>query len=209
MATDYLIHVREVQPHGPYRLLGWSLGGNVVHAMATHLQSEGEEVEMLVMLDSYPGHFLPNTEAPTEEEALIALLALGGYDPDHMDGKPLNMESAIEILHKDGSALASLEKTTILNLKETYVNSVTLLGKYVPKKFKGNLIFFRSTMIPEWFDPISPDTWSSYIEGEIEQYDIDCRHKDLCQPEPLAEIGKVLANRLQEKKGVIIYDESI
>ncbi len=32
------------------------------------------------MLDSYPGHFLPNTEAPTEEEALIALLALGGYD---------------------------------------------------------------------------------------------------------------------------------
>ncbi len=26
MAADYLKHVREVQPHGPYRLLGWSLG---------------------------------------------------------------------------------------------------------------------------------------------------------------------------------------
>ena len=25
MAADYLKHVREVQPHGPYRLLGWSL----------------------------------------------------------------------------------------------------------------------------------------------------------------------------------------
>ncbi len=87
MAADYLKHVREVQPHGPYRLLGWSLGGNVVHAMAAQLQNEGEEVELLVMLDSYPGHFLPNTEAPTEEEALIALLALGGYDPDNMDGK--------------------------------------------------------------------------------------------------------------------------
>ena len=49
--------------------------------MAAQLQNEGEEVELLVMLDSYPGHFLPNTEAPTEEEALIALLALGGYDP--------------------------------------------------------------------------------------------------------------------------------
>ena len=99
------------------------------------------KVELLVMLDSYPGHFLPNTEAPTEEEALIALLALGGYDPDNMDGKPLTMESAVEILRKDGSALASLEEETILNLKETYVNSVGLLGKYVPKVYNGDIIF--------------------------------------------------------------------
>ncbi|MBY0599262.1 amino acid adenylation domain-containing protein [Bacillus bingmayongensis] len=209
MAADYLEHIREIQPYGPYRLLGWSLGGNVVHAMATHLQNQGEEVELLVMLDSYPGHFLPNTEAPTEEEALIALLALGGYDPDNMDGKPLDMANAIEILRRDGSALASLEEETILNLKETYVNSVGLLGKYVPKQFHGNLVFFRSTIIPEWFDPISPDTWLSYIDGEIEQYDIDCRHKDLCQPGPLTEIGQVLANRLQGMKGVSKYDESI
>ena len=101
--------------------------------MAAQLQNEGEEVELLVMLDSYPGHFLPNTEAPTEEEALIALLALGGYDPDNMDGKPLTMESAVEILRKDGSALASLEEETILNLKETYVNSVGLLGNMYRK----------------------------------------------------------------------------
>ncbi|MBC6973014.1 amino acid adenylation domain-containing protein [Bacillus sp. Xin] len=202
MAADYLEHIREIQPHGPYRLLGWSLGGNVVHAMATHLQNQGEEVELLVMLDSYPGHFLPNTEAPTEEEALIALLALGGYDPDNMDGKPLDMANAIDILRRDGSALASLEEETILNLKETYVNSVGLLGKYVPKQFHGNIVFFRSTIIPEWFDPISPDTWLNYIDGEIEQYDIDCRHKDLCQPGPLTEIGQVLASRQQRVKGV-------
>ncbi|PFN48379.1 non-ribosomal peptide synthetase [Bacillus thuringiensis] len=202
MAADYLKHVREVQPHGPYRLLGWSLGGNVVHAMAAQLQNEGEEVELLVMLDSYPGHFLPNTEAPTEEEALIALLALGGYDPDNMDGKPLTMESAVEILRKDGSALASLEEETILNLKETYVNSVGLLGKYVPKVYNGDILFFRSTVIPDWFDPISPNTWLNYLDGQIVQHDIDCRHKDLCQPGPLTEIGQVLAKYLQNKKGV-------
>ena len=153
------------------------------------------------MLDSYPGH-LPNTEAPTEEEALIALLALGGYDPDNMDGKPLTMESAVEILRKDGSALASLEEETILNLKETYVNSVGLLGKYVPKVYNGDILFFRSTVIPDWFDPISPNTWLNYLDGQIVQHDIDCRHKDLCQPGPLTEIGQVLAKYLQNKKGV-------
>nr|WGE05192.1 hypothetical protein P5640_24825 [Bacillus subtilis] len=33
-----------------------------------------------------------------DEEALIALLALGGYDPDSLGDKPLDFEAAIEIL---------------------------------------------------------------------------------------------------------------
>ncbi|PGO77765.1 hypothetical protein CN980_10975 [Bacillus cereus] len=195
MAADYLKHIREIQPHGPYKLLGWSLGGNVVHAMATHLQNQGEEVELLVMLDSYPGHLLPNVDTPTEEEALIALLALGGFNLDNMNGKPLNMENVIEVLRRDDSKLASLEEETILNLKEIHVNAVSLLGNYVPKKFHGNLVFFKATIIPEGFNPISPDIWRSYISGEIEQYDIDCTHENLCQSGPLTKIGQLLASR--------------
>ncbi|MCM3385244.1 non-ribosomal peptide synthetase DhbF [Bacillus subtilis] len=198
MAADYIKQIRTVQPKGPYHLLGWSLGGNVVQAMATQLQNQGEEVSLLVMLDAYPNHFLPIKEAPDDEEALIALLALGGYDPDSLGDKPLDFEAAIEILRRDGSALASLDETVILNLKNTYVNSVCILGSYKPKTFRGNVLFFRSTIIPEWFDPIEPDSWKPYINGQIEQIDIDCRHKDLCQPEPLAQIGKVLAVKLEE-----------
>lgn len=198
MAADYIKQIRTVQPKGPYHLLGWSLGGNVVQAMATQLQNQGEEVSLLVMLDAYPNHFLPIKEAPDDEEALIALLALGGYDPDSLGDKPLDFEAAIEILRRDGSALASLDETVILNLKNTYVNSVGILGSYKPKTFHGNVLFFRSTIIPEWFDPIEPDSWKPYISGQIEQIDIDCRHKDLCQPEPLAQIGKVLAVKLEE-----------
>ncbi|MGG0941585.1 non-ribosomal peptide synthetase DhbF [Bacillus subtilis] len=198
MAADYIKQIRTVQPKGPYHLLGWSLGGNVVQAMATQLQNQGEEISLLVMLDAYPNHFLPIKEAPDDEEALIALLALGGYDPDSLGDKPLDFEAAIEILRRDGSALASLDETVILNLKNTYVNSVGILGSYKPKTFRGNVLFFRSTIIPEWFDPIEPDSWKPYINGQIEQIDIDCRHKDLCQPEPLAQIGRVLAVKLEE-----------
>lgn len=198
MAADYIEQIRTVQPKGPYHLLGWSLGGNVVQAMATQLQNHGEEVSLLVMLDAYPNHFLPIKKAPDDEEALIALLALGGYDPDSLGDKPLDFETAIEILRRDGSALASLDESVILNLKNTYVNSVGILGSYKPKTFRGNVLFFRSTIIPEWFDPIEPDSWKPYINGQIEQIDIDCRHKDLCQPEPLAQIGKVLAVKLEE-----------
>lgn len=197
MTADYIQHIRSVQPAGPYRLLGWSFGGNVAHAMAVQLQREGEEVSFLAMLDAYPSHFLPLRGEPDEEEALTALLALGGYDPDSLGDVPLTMDSAIEILRSDSSALASLDAATIMNLKKTYENSVRILGAYVPERFEGNLLFFRSTVIPDWFDPIEPEMWIPYIGGKIERHDIACRHKDLCQPGPLAEIGRTVLAKLQ------------
>ncbi|MDS0527391.1 amino acid adenylation domain-containing protein [Clostridium sp. SHJSY1] len=200
MAADYIEHIRTIQPTGPYNLLGWSLGGNIVHAMATQLQEQGEEIEIVAMLDSYPNRFLPIKDAPDEEESLIALLALGGYDPDELGDKPLDLAGAIEILRQDGSALASLDEETILNLKETYINSVRILKEYSPKPFNGDILFFRSTIIPDWFEPIYPEAWKPYIHGKVEQYDIHCRHKDMCQPGPLAEIGRILAKKLHEAK---------
>ncbi|MCM3782687.1 amino acid adenylation domain-containing protein [Neobacillus mesonae] len=204
MAADYIKHIREVHPKGPYRLAGWSLGGNVAHAVAVQLEAAGEEVEIMVMLDAYPGHFLPLGKGPDDEEALIALLALGGYDPDTLDNQKLTLEHALKILQRDGSALASLTEETILNLKDAYVNSVRILGSYVPGKFNGELLFFRSTIIPDWFEPIDPDTWKPYIGGNMIRHDIECRHKDMCQAGPLEEIGRIVAARLMETSKVYI-----
>ncbi|MFD4528139.1 amino acid adenylation domain-containing protein [Streptomyces sp. NPDC058470] len=54
MAADYADQIRAVQATGPYHLLGWSFGGTVAHAVATHLQDQGEEVALLVSLDGFP-----------------------------------------------------------------------------------------------------------------------------------------------------------
>jgi nonribosomal peptide synthetase DhbF len=43
MAEDYLAVIRRVQAHGPYRLLGWSFGAIVAHAIATKIQKGGRE----------------------------------------------------------------------------------------------------------------------------------------------------------------------
>lgn len=165
--------------------------------MAVQLQQEGEEVSFLAMLDAFPSHYLPLRGEPDEEEALVALLALGGYDPKTIGDEPLDIAGAIEILQSDGSALASLDEAIIMNLKKTYENSVRILSAFVPERFHGDLLFFHSTIIPDWFDPIEPEMWAPFIDGEIERYDIACRHKDLCQPGPLAEIGSILSTKLQ------------
>ncbi|EON33245.1 Non-ribosomal peptide synthetase modules-related protein [Gordonia terrae C-6] len=43
--------IRATQPQGPYRLVGWSVGGVIAHEIARRLVELGEEVALLVLLD--------------------------------------------------------------------------------------------------------------------------------------------------------------
>ncbi|MEV0332839.1 amino acid adenylation domain-containing protein [Nocardia sp. NPDC050717] len=76
LARYYLDAVRRIQPHGPYHLLGYSLGGNIAHAMADILVAEGEQVGYVGLLDSHPLSNLTERAAatladPSGMEALV------------------------------------------------------------------------------------------------------------------------------------------
>ncbi|MEU3076153.1 amino acid adenylation domain-containing protein [Streptomyces laurentii] len=67
LAAHYVDAIRAVQPHGPYHLGGWSLGGLVATEMAGQLTAAGEPVALVVMLDTgmppYLGTDLPDRAA--------------------------------------------------------------------------------------------------------------------------------------------------
>ena len=56
IAAECIIAMRQQQPHGPYRIAGFSSGGIVAFEMAQQLHHEGEKVSRLILLDCYaPG----------------------------------------------------------------------------------------------------------------------------------------------------------
>ncbi|SFS90675.1 non-ribosomal peptide synthase/polyketide synthase [Saccharopolyspora flava] len=80
MAADYVAQIRAVQPSGPYQLLGWSFGGNVVQEMAAQLRDAGEEVSLLVVLDASPMDGGPTDEQRAgfaEQEETVAGVLTG------------------------------------------------------------------------------------------------------------------------------------
>ncbi|HEX8767444.1 MAG TPA: amino acid adenylation domain-containing protein, partial [Jatrophihabitans sp.] len=101
LAADYLERIREVQPHGPYRLLGWSFGGVVAFCMAALLAEQQEQVEFLALLDASVGElrgsrYLAEEEEPAvgDEQVLRELVAehrrVGErYRPAHFPGDAL------------------------------------------------------------------------------------------------------------------------
>ena len=52
MAADYVREMRRIQPHGPYRIAGECVGGVCAYEMACQLENAGEEVALLVLLDT-------------------------------------------------------------------------------------------------------------------------------------------------------------
>lgn len=53
MAKNYLSAIQEVQPFGPYYLLGYSFGGNLIHEIAHLLAEDGQKIKLLAMIDSW------------------------------------------------------------------------------------------------------------------------------------------------------------
>ena len=52
LADTMLVHVREIQAHGPYHLAGYSVGGLLAYEIAGRLRNLGEEVRWLALLDA-------------------------------------------------------------------------------------------------------------------------------------------------------------
>ena len=51
MAAYYVQQIQSIQPIGPYRLGGMCAGGVIAYAMAARLRSQGEQVEVVTILD--------------------------------------------------------------------------------------------------------------------------------------------------------------
>ncbi|MCG1043369.1 amino acid adenylation domain-containing protein [Mycetohabitans sp. B8] len=176
MAADYIDQIRRIQPNGPYYLLGWSLGGNVVHSMATQLEQQGERVALLAVLDATPDHAQRHDESEVIEEADFYILLFARHDAASSS--------------KAGHYL--WEKT-----RAVIQNNQRIVTSFSPRIYGGDMLFFRATMLQDTSDKlIPPQAWQPYVRGYVEVHDIACKHYDMELPTPIAQIGHILRQKL-------------
>ncbi|MFF0408961.1 amino acid adenylation domain-containing protein [Kitasatospora sp. NPDC004745] len=197
LAAHYADRLREVQPEGPYRLLGWSTGGIIAHAVAVRLQELGHRVDLLAILDAYPAEGFRDLPVPDQAEALEALLTMGGYGPADLDGRPLELGAVTELLRREGSPLAGLADATVAALNRIYLNTNDLVRGYDHRRFDGDVLFFRAT-VDTIDETLVPELWTPYVSGRIDNTDVACSHKDMTLPAPIAHIARVISDHLEK-----------
>jgi acyl transferase domain-containing protein/thioesterase domain-containing protein/NAD(P)-dependent dehydrogenase (short-subunit alcohol dehydrogenase family)/acyl carrier protein len=80
-ARDYITELRQVQPHGPYLLGGFSGGGLTALEMAHQLRAQGEQVALLTLLDT-PLPWRPGLTG--RDKVLIKLAELRRKGPGYL-----------------------------------------------------------------------------------------------------------------------------
>ncbi|MGA5563326.1 amino acid adenylation domain-containing protein [Streptomyces platensis] len=192
-AADYVHHLRSVQPHGPYRLLGWSVGGILAHTVAVLLQEAGETVELLALLDAFPAEQWRERPAPEEGDALTAVLRMAGFD---RTGERTRGD-VLATLRRAGSPLAGLTDHTLSKIVDIVPNHARMMRAHHHRPYEGDLLFFTAAA-PRAEDWLTREAWRPHVTGTIINRDLDCTHPQLMQDRHLDEIAAVLAPHLKE-----------
>ncbi|WEN15097.1 amino acid adenylation domain-containing protein [Rhodanobacter sp. AS-Z3] len=169
IAAIHLARIRELQPHGPYRLTGWSIGGLLAHAVATRLQAAGEQVSLLVLLDAYPFEALCELTAAVEGQSGAATSVAVSRLTQHVG-----------------------TDAVVVQMLGTLEHSAALAATFRPATFDGDMVFIRAA------DPLrntplpTVDLWKKHISGSLKLHDVRADHFSLLDPPHRAAIGELL-----------------
>jgi thioesterase domain-containing protein len=202
MAEFNLDAIRQIQAHGPYFLIGYSLGGLVVLDMAQRLSDAGEKVGLLAMLDSYPHiRYLPLAQ-------FIRLKARRAIRRAADMRQALMRDSISEILRRrkqrgggvaDRSQTTSGPPSTGISFAAAAIQvrdkAVLALAHYQPRFYRGKINFVRAE-IASYF-PQDPAAVWGHLAAELEVETAPGDHGGLVATH-FAALAPVLARYLAE-----------
>ncbi len=206
MAGDYVRRIRDLQKSGPYRLLGWSMGGTLAHAMATRLQTDGEEVELLALLDARLPDDAPRPAEPGPVDDIPAALREGLRELGHaVDAETPEVAAAAQgiaeaarFLIRNDPEFAGMQENTARAMVELTLAGKRLAREHRPDVFHGDALFFEPLADLAQNPALSPArAFAPYVDGRMTTYRIDCAHKEMMQPEPLRDIAARISHHLR------------
>ncbi|WP_460207482.1 amino acid adenylation domain-containing protein [Scytonema sp. NUACC21] len=184
IAAYYIETLQAVQPQGPYLLGGYSFGGHVAFEMALQLQSSGQEVALLAILDT-PAPIPTNQPIAVEKDDARYLTDLAILI-EHFSGKSLSVSyDDIQRLQPDEQLNYLLERLKTIDflppeatlsqfrgyLQVLKANDRTV---YLPQEvYRKRVTFFRTS---EQFCDDSTMGWNKISAEQVEIYDVPGDH---------------------------------
>ncbi|QQQ79222.1 amino acid adenylation domain-containing protein [Saccharothrix sp. 6-C] len=183
-AARFADHIRSVAPHGPYRLLGWSMGGHLAHEVAVRLQEAGGTVDLLAVLDSYPR---VGTTPLSTAEVFADAFAGTGLSPEDL-ATPEGHARAVAVVRAE---LGGYEQTTedlARAVLDAYLANGRALSAHTPRRFDGDLLFFRATDAADHPER-DPGRWAPHVTGAIRVHDVPAPHEEMTRQDVLDEVA--------------------
>ena len=177
MARTYIRAIREVQPQGPYILVGYSFGGLVMMEVAQQLRAQGETIRILAMLDSYPHR----THLSFKQQLqLLARLALR------------KIMSNLRSFKKPSDELSRNSSSDQIR-ERIHAAEFVAWRNYKPTFYPGKVLFVKAEVVS--YFPANPRSVWEPLTGNFELYTVPGDHSGLVEKQYTA-VAKLLSQML-------------
>jgi len=200
MVARYVAAIRTVQPHGPYQLMGQSLGGILALAVARQLETEGETVADIVLLDSFSPAHLRATQ-PAADHLLAAALGLGPSASPWLDAGAKTatdsdsyLQDLYQLATRSGVLPAEMSLHQFAALYRVVIQNHHLCSQYEVEKVTAKVHHF--TAADNKFPVGSGLTWQDSLP-ELNTTTVAGGHESLMQGANARTLSDLIRQRLQ------------
>jgi pimeloyl-ACP methyl ester carboxylesterase len=173
MANAYNRELRQIQPHGPYKIGGGSMGGLVAFEMAQQLIKAGVKVGLLLMFDSATPEYVArkqctNKNCRKNRRSFTAQV----YHSTDCRIKDFMKYSKCTSYRIRGVPIPHKLRYWFIEQK-----NLSLIRHYKPESYSYPIILFRGVL-----ENPDPDRgWDCVAHGGIKYYDLDCGHENMIE----------------------------
>lgn len=219
LAAFELRHVREVCPHGPYRIGGHSNGGIVAFEMARQLEAAGETVERLVIFDTTLAD--PRDRDPLEFFSEVAdvgsLLDVFGWDRNlartlpldkngRLTSEPAVVEFVRKLLTDNGMIPYNASPDQIARIVAVWRAAATAQANYRPAgPVAAPITLFLARTVPgnviRAGERLSGWGWDKWTCATLDIEEVPGNHVNMLIPPFSREVGRRLAEMFAQRRG--------
>ena len=178
IAAHYVAELRQLVPKGPYQICGYSFGGVVAFEVARQLHAMGQEVPMVIMLDSYAPE--PFMQVMKEERRW--------YDAI----KKFFLRRVVRAYHGMGSVLPTRLRN--FNIIDTYDKATSA---YNARTYDGDVCVIKAIGSPGDADM----GWKKHVRGRLILRTIEGDHYSIIKEPLVADLAHVM-------DGVLVHAKS-
>lgn len=202
LARRMIADMRELQPAGPYHLVGYSLGGKIVYEMAQQLVRAGQALVLLALLDcSGPGYPRRASFGVRVWLHLRHGLALRPADAwRYLAERVWRLRKyVVRIRPKLFGGSAEALMTPAQAMQQSADAVARAWARYVPTFYPGAALLVRAEVRPSHLGVIDDDPelgWGPLVGGGVRLEGLACGHLQMLNPENAAALAAVLAKHL-------------
>ena len=174
IARHFIQELRQVRPHGPYLLGGYSFGGIIAFEMAQQLSAIGESVPLLALFDTYdPVQYIKVMKQESKFYDVIK--------------KPIMRAIASYFLKRNKPIPGKLRHFYII---DTYDEAIR---KYEPRSYKGSITVLK-TKSSAGEDHLGWKSWSDQVDVKL----LPGNHYSIVKEPHVYDLAKALYSSIEK-----------